>query len=204
MSTRSNIYRVFEFAQQVGKSASTIRRWDREGRLVAKRGPGGQRYYDESDVQIALRVEPEQADRKVIVYCRVSARGQMLELKLQVEAMRAFCLGAGIAVGEWIEEIGSGLDFKRKKLLDLMERIERFEIKHLLVAHKARLVRFGFEYIEYFCTKHGCKVTVVNQEQLSPQQEMVEDLMAIIDCFSSRLYGLRSYRKQIKEAAEHG
>jgi predicted site-specific integrase-resolvase len=59
-------------------------------------------------------------------------------------------------------------------------------------------------FFDHFCTKHGCKLTVVNQEQLSPQQEMVGDLMAIIHCFSSRLYGLRSYKQQIKEAAEHG
>src|SRR5262245_42567086 len=131
-----NIYRVGEFARRVGKSASTIRRWDREGRLVAKRGPGRQGYYDESDVQKALRIEPEESERKTVVYCRVSARAQMADLKLQVEAMRLFCLAAGVAVDEWVEEIGGGLNFKRKKFLDLMERIERFEIGHLLVAHK--------------------------------------------------------------------
>jgi putative resolvase len=121
---------------------------------------------------------------------------------VQVGAMRTFCLGGGIAVDEWVEEIGGGLNLKRKKFLDLMDRVERCEVKQLMIAHKDRLVRFGFDFFDYFCEKHGCKLTVVNQEQLSPQQEMVEDLMAIIHCFSSRLYGLRSYKKQIKEAVE--
>ncbi len=83
-----------------------------------------------------------------------------------------------------------------------MNRIERGEIVNLIVAHKDRLVRFGFDFFDIFAQEHGCEIVVVNQEQLSPQQEMVEDLMAIVHCFSSRLYGLRNYKKKIKEAVE--
>lgn len=200
----SKIYRISEFAKRIGRTPSTIRRWEQEGKIVTRRLSSGQRYFDESDVQKVLRLEPMDNDKVVVVYCRVSSPGQKNDLRLQVEAMRTFCLGSGIAVNEWIEEIGGGMNFKRKKLLELIERTERFEIKHLLVAHKDRLVRFGFEFIEYFCARHGCKLTVANQEQFSPQQEMVEDLMTIVHCFSSRLYGLRSYRKKIREAAQHG
>ncbi len=197
----SKIYRINEFAKRIGKAPSTIRRWEKEGRFTARRGAGGQRYFDEADVQLALRVEPDEQEKKTIVYCRVSSPAQKSELKLQVEAMKTFCLGGGIAVDEWIEEIGGGMNFKRKKFIELIERIERFEIKQLVIAHKDRLVRFGFDFFAYFCETHGCKLTVANQEQLSPQQEMVEDLMAIVHTFSSRLYGLRSYKKQIQKAA---
>jgi putative resolvase len=138
-------YRIGEFAKRIGKATSTVRRWEREGKLVSRCGAGGQRDDDESDVQKALRVEPSAREKITIVYCRVSSAGQKADLRLQAEAMRTFCLGAGVAVEEWIEEIGGGLNFKRRKFLDLMDRIERFEIKHLLVAHKDRLVRFGFE-----------------------------------------------------------
>lgn len=110
-------------------------------------------------------------------------------------------LRGGVAVDEWIEEIGGGMNFKRKKFIELVERIERFEGKHLLIAHKDRLVRFGFDFFEWFCQGHGCRLAVANQEQVSPQQEVVEDLMAIVHTFSSRLYGLRSYKKQIQKAA---
>ena len=140
--------------------------------------------------------------KKTIVYCRVSSRGQLPDLKSQVEAMRQFCLGAGIAVDEWISEIGGGMNFKRKEFLSLMDRIERGEVSQLNIAHKDRLVRFGFDFFFISAQKHGCKIIVANQEQLSPQQEMVEDLMAIVNCFSSRLYGLRSYKGKIKEVAE--
>jgi predicted site-specific integrase-resolvase len=94
------------------------------------------------------------------------------------------------------------MNFKRKKFLALLERIEGGEVAQLIIAHKDRLVRFGFDFFEHFAQRHGCKIVVANQRSLSPQQEMVEDLMAIVDCFSSRLYGLRSYKKKIKEAAE--
>ena len=105
----SNIYRVNEFAKRVGKSKSTIRRWDVEGKLIAKRGAGGQRYYDEEDVRKALSVEVAETDKKVIVYCRVSSKGQAEDMRSQVKAMQVFCLGAGLAVDEWIEETGGGI-----------------------------------------------------------------------------------------------
>lgn len=202
----AKLYRVKEFAERINKSTSTLRRWDREGKLPAKRSAGGHRYYDESDVRKALGIEIPSTKKKTIVYCRVSSRNQLPDLTSQVEAMRAFCLGGGIAVDEWLEEIGGGMNFKRNAFLNLFDRIERGEIAKLIVAHKDRLVRFGFDFFLVFAQKHGCEIVVANQEQLSPQQEMVEDLMAIVHCFSSRLYGLRNYKKKIKEAAEqtHG
>lgn len=68
----------------------------------------------------------------------------------------------------------------------------------LIIAHKDRLCRFGFDFFDYLASQNGCEIVVVNQEALSPQQEMVEDLMAIIHTFSCRLYGLRKYKKDIK------
>ena len=64
--------------------------------------------------------------------------------------------------------------------------------------------RFGFDWFEHFATRHGCTITVINQESLSPQEEKVEDPMTVVHVFSCRLYGLRSYRKQIRDAAHHG
>ncbi len=193
----SKIYRINEFAKRIGKSASTLRRWDTEGRLIAKRTLTGQRYYDESDVRKILGIKD--IDRKTIVYCRVSSSNQKDDLKSQITAMEQFCLNCGIAVDEWIQEIGGGMNFKRKKFLFLMSRIATGEVEILIVAHKDRLCRFGFNFFEHMANENGCKIKVVNQESLSPQQEMVEDLMAIIHTFSCRLYGLRKYKKNIKK-----
>jgi putative resolvase len=81
-----------------------------------------------------------------------------------------------------------------------MDRIEAREVSHLIIAHKDRLVRFGFSWFERFCAEHGAQLLVLNNEQLSPEQEMVQDLLTIVHCFSARLYGLRNYRKKLKEA----
>lgn len=198
------MYRVKEFAKLVGKSPSTLRRWEREGKIKPKRSQGNQRYYTEKDLQKALNIESARQKGKVIVYCRVSSRGQNPELKHQVTAMEKFCLGQGLAVDEWISEIGGGLNFKRKKFLKLMRQVRLGEVEILVVAHKDRLARFAFDFIEEFASWYGCQIVIANQESLSPQQEMVEDLMSIIHCFSCRLYGLSNYKKQIKKIASIG
>lgn len=195
------MYKINEFAKRVGRTTTTVRRWDESGVLPAKRTAGGQRYYDESDLRKALRIELPDVEKKILVYCRVASKGQADDLRSQVQAMQTFCLGAGLAVDEWIEETGGGMNFKRKKFLEIMQRIESGEIKKLVIAHKDRLSRFGFDYFADFAERHGCEILVANQEQLSPQAEMVEDLMAIVHTFSCRLYGLRNYKKQIEKAA---
>ena len=199
-----SVYRPNEFAKLIGKSTSTLRRWDREGVLSPKRTPGNQRYYTDEDLRCIFNSEKARTPRKTVVYCRVSSSGQKGDLTSQVKAMETYCLGAGIAVDEWLNEIGGGLNFKRKVFLKLMKSIRMGEVEHLLVAHKDRLARFAFELIEELASWYECKITVVNQESLSPQQEMVEDLMSIIHTFSCRLYGLRNYKKQIRKIAESG
>ena len=85
-----------------------------------------------------------------------------------------------------------------------MEMVETGEVSEIVIAHKDRLVRFGFEWFEKFCHDHGVTILVMNAESMSPEEEMTKDLLSIIHCFSSRLYGLRKYRKHIMSlAVEH-
>lgn len=190
-------YSIGQFAQRVGKSASTIRRWEQEGKLTSKRHPSGHRYFDESDVSLVLGYPAKK--RLTVVYCRVSSANQKNELEMQIKAMEQFCLAAGISVDEWIKEIAGGTNFKRQGFLSLVDRMLRGEIAHCLIAHQDRLTRFGFDLLEHLAQNYGCQLTVVNQESLSPQQELVTDLLAVIQTFSCRLDGLRKYKKQIQE-----
>lgn len=192
------IYKPNEFGEKIGKSVVTLRRWDRLGILPAKRTPTGHRYYDDEDVIAYLGIK--RPKRKTIVYCRVSSVGQKNDLKSQVDAMEQFCLSSGVAVDEWVQEISGGMNFKRKKFLAIVNEIIDGKVEKLIVAHKDRLVRFGFDFLDHLASEHGCEIVVVNQESLSPKQEMVEDLMSIIQTFSCRLYGLRKYKKAIQEA----
>jgi putative resolvase len=98
------------------------------------------------------------------------------------------------------EEIGGGLNFKRPKFLKLIDALNGGEVACLVIAHKDRLARFGFELMEHLAEKQSCALLVMNHETLSPEREMVEDLMAITHCFSARLYGLRNDRKSLKKA----
>lgn len=193
----SEIYRINEFAKRIGRATSTVRRWEREGKLTARRLPSGQRYFDESDVRAMLGGAP--GKRLTVVYCRVSRAGQRDELASQVKAMEQYCRAGAIAVDEWIQEVGGGMNFRRKRFLAMIERIQRGETGRILIAHKDRLVRFGFDLPDHLSREHGCGIVVVNQESLSPEQEMAEDLLAIVHTFSCRLDGMRKYRKQIKE-----
>ena len=97
------IYRVQEFAKLVGKSPSTLRRWEREGKIKPSRSKGNQRYYTDKDLQVALNVERHSLIGKTIVYCRVSSRAQLPELNHQVNAMEQFCNVHGLSVDEWVD-----------------------------------------------------------------------------------------------------
>ena len=194
--------RPHEFAEQIGVSVETLRRWDRTGKLPAKRTPSNHRYYTEEDLAYAKGLKPAVENRYIVVYCRVSSQKQKSELANQKDSMEQFCLARGYAVDEWITEIGGGLNFKRRKFLSLIEDALSGKIEIIVIAHKDRLCRFAFDLIEQLLEKRGCCIVVANAESLSPQQELLEDLMAVVHCFSCRLYGSRSYRKEKEKAIQ--
>jgi putative resolvase len=121
----------------------------------------------------------------------------------RINAVRLSRSARGLTVDEWVAEIGGGLNFTRPKFLKLVDAIIAGEIATLVIAHKDRLARFGYELLMHLCDTHHCTLLVLNQETLSPEQEMIQDLLAIVHCFSSRLYGLRNYRKALKDALAH-
>ena len=141
--------------------------------------------------------EESKPKRKTVVYTRVSSSAQKPELQNQVLAMEQFCLGKGLIIDEWISEVGGGLNFKRRKFLKLISSILSGEVETIVVAHKDRLCRFAYDFVEYLATKNDCSIIVVNQPSSSQKQELVEDLLSIVHCFSCRLYGQRNYKKNL-------
>jgi len=193
------IFKVGEFAEKIGRSVSTLQKWDRAGKLKARRTSTNRRFYTDEDFRIVMNLETSPEDRVSYSYARVSSAGQKSDLESQKRAIQQFCQASGIPIQEHLSDIGSGLNYKRKNFVQLMEWVEKREVASIVIAHRDRLVRFGFEWFEEFCKKHGVKVIVINNESLSPQAEMTQDLLSIIHCFSSRLYGLRKYKGQIKK-----
>ena len=95
---------------------------------------------------------------------------------------------------EIVKAIGGGLNYKRKGLLKLLERIHSGEKLQIVVAHKDRLARFGFELTQWMAQQNGGEVVVLNDTSASPKEELTQDILSILDTFSGCLYGLRRYR----------
>lgn len=194
------MYTPAVFAKRVGVSVKTLQKWDRMGVLPAKRTITNRRYYTDEDLAAALRLPRVQKERRTVAYCRVSSQAQKPDLANQRRVVEAFCTQRTIAVDEWMMEVGGGLNFKRKQFLSLVDAIVEGQVERVIVAHQDRLARFGYQVLVHLCETHQCELVVMNTEELSPEQELVQDLITITHCFSSRLYGLRTYRKALKKA----
>lgn len=196
------MWKVAEFGKLVGVSSSTLRRWESDGKLIPERTLGNQRLYTETHLSIARNLKTGKTPSRVIIYCRVSSNRQKEDLLAQVKAMEQFCLAQGTSVTDSIQEVGGGLNFKRPKFLQIVQWAIQGEVKILYVAHKDRLCRFGFELVEQILQWNGGTIIVANAETLSPHEELTQDLLSIIDCFSSRLYGLRKYKAKVKNIVD--
>lgn len=184
-------YPINKFAKIIGVTSQTLRNWEQSGKLVPHhRSDSNYRYYSESQLQQILG---EQRGKKklTIGYCRVSSQKQKDDLDRQVENMRLYLLAQGTPY-EIITDIGSGINYKKHGLQDIIKRICNYEVDKVVVLHKDRLVRFGFELIEYIANLHNCQIEVVEVAEKLEQQELVEDLVQIITVFSCRLQGKRA------------
>lgn len=181
-------YKPHEFAEIIGVTVQTLQRWDKSKKLIAHRTPTNRRYYTHEQY-LAYKGETQASDGKTVIYTRVSNVGQKDDLKNQ------YANPKGMIVDEVMEDIGSGLNYDRKKWNHLIDECVKGEISTILIAHKDRFIRFGYSWYERFIKKFGAEIIVVNNETLSPEEELVQDLISIIDVFSCRIYGLPTIRK---------
>lgn len=202
------IYSVSEFANKVGYHYKTLQVLDKKGIFPAKRNQRNRRYYTDEDYYLFLnqiaKIPVEENNnnvhqkRLIITYSRVSSHGQKDDLKSQQSFIENFVASNGLQVDENLFDIGSGLNYERKNFLKILELVEQKQVEKIIIAHKDRFVRFGFYYFQNFCKKHNTEIVIINLDSCSPEQEFTEDLISIIHCFSSKLYGLRKYNKNTK------
>ncbi len=195
-------YKPKDFAELLGVSVKTLQRWDRDGILKASRTPTDRRYYTYDQYLQFKGIQTENDIRDTVIYARVSTRNQKDDLKNQVEFLKQFCNAKGIIINQCIEDFGSGLNYNRKKWNTLLNEVMENKIKTIVISNKDRFIRFGYDWFEKFCEKFNTKIIIVNNEILSPNEELVQDIISILHVFSCRLYGLRKYKKQIKEDEE--
>lgn len=195
-------YSIAETAKLLNVTAQTLRNWDKSGKLKPHHTTdSGYRYYSQEQLNKILGVKD--TPRKVIGYCRVSSHKQKDDLDSQVENMRTYLLAQGKPF-EVITDIGSGINYKNKGLREIVKLITQNKVYKVVVLYKDRLLRFGYELIEYIATLYNCDIEVIDNTEKTEQQELVEDMIQIITVFSCKLEGKRANKtkKMIKELLE--
>jgi excisionase family DNA binding protein len=179
----------------------TLYNWNHTGKIESITTQGGRYRYAKTEVMSFLPtiIENKEEIRESFCYCRVSTASQKEDLQRQIDFFKTKYPNHTI-----IKDIGSGLNFKRKGLQTLLDFAIKGNIKEIVVTHKDRLCRFGFDLIEKIVSSSNGKIVVLNQRNTSPQDELVNDLLSIITVFSSRMYGLRSHtiKNKIKETIQ--
>ena len=201
----SKYYSINEFSKILGVSAQTLRNWDKNGKLHPHHTSGnGYRYYSHEQLNQVMNIKPN-LDRIVIGYCRVSSNKQKDDLERQIENVTLYLTAQGRPF-EIISDIGSGINYKKKGLKELIKRISQNKVEKVVVLYKDRLLRFGFELIEYMASLYNCDIEIIDNTERSEQQELVEDLVQIITVFSCKLQDKRANkaRKLVKELIEEG
>jgi predicted site-specific integrase-resolvase len=192
METNKHLYKPREICKLYGITPRTLLNWSYNRRIkFIRTDTGHRRYYFEDSTKPAGRK---------ICYCRVSSQGQKEDLERQSNYMRL-----RYPSYEIITDIGSGINFKRKGFNAILDSAIKGDVAEIVVTHRDRLCRFGFELVERLVTKcsHGV-IVVLDHKETSPNEELVCDLISIVTVFSSRIYGLRSHKikNKIKEAAK--
>ncbi|EQD78503.1 DNA binding domain protein, excisionase family [mine drainage metagenome] len=166
---------------------TTLRKWDREGKIRCIRLQNNYRRVPESEINRILGIMKE---RTSYIYARVSSSGQKEDLERQKQNLTTVSPQSVV-----ISDVRSGMKFNRKGFLELLDLIEDDKVSTIYITHKDRLARFGFDLIERICEIHGTKIVETDGEEiLSANEELSRDLISIITSFSARLYGLRSHK----------
>ena len=196
-------YSINEFSKILGVSAQTLRNWDANGKLHPHHtSSNGYRYYSHEQLSQVINIKPK-IDRKVIGYCRVSSNKQKDDLQRQIDNVKMYLISQGKPF-EIISDIGSGINYKKKGLKELIKLITQNKVEKVVVLYKDRLLRFGFELIEYVASLYNCEIEIIDNTEKSEQQELVEGLVEIITVFSCKLQGKRANkaRKFVRELIE--
>ena len=182
------LVKIGEAARLLGTDHSTLRKWESTGELLpARKTRGGTRYYDVAEL---MSFTNEAAP--TLCYCRVSSHDQKDDLDRQQELLEAYCAAKGWRT-RIIRDLGSGMNYRKKGLNQLLELIMKRQIKRLVLSHKDRLLRFGAELVFSLCDIQGIEIVIIHKgDQPSFEEELANDVLEIITEFSARLYGSRS------------
>jgi predicted site-specific integrase-resolvase len=174
--------------RRYGVSSGTLRRWADSGKIKSIRSPGGHRLFELPDDELVEEKVPTRRPGDVVVYIRVSSGKQ----KDDLERQRAYMLDRrpGSRV---VKDVASGINWKRPGLLSILDGAVDGTVKEVVVASRDRLSRLGFDILEWMLRRHGCALTVLQSVDQSPEDELSDDLLSIVQVFCCRRNGKRRY-----------
>lgn len=191
-----------EAATLLGVTVRTLHRWELDGKIRSTRTAGGHRRYDITDL-----ISNKSHSQLTVGYARVSSHDQKNDLTRQVLVLESYCAKHGWGF-EVIQDLGSGINYKKKGLIRLIKLITSYQVERLVLTHKDRLLRFGSDLIFALCEQFGTEVIIINRSDDSTfEEDLASDVLEIITVFSARLYGSRSHKnkkivEELKEVAK--
>ena len=200
-----DLYKPKEVEKMLGIACKTVYQWGSAGRLEFSVTPTGKRMYHRESLiaqleQLGLLFDDTGESRRDVVYSRVSSNEQKQKGDLDRQALKIIEAVEDLKNPLVLKEVGSGLNDRRPKLKKLIEMIENDQVRNVYVSYKDRLTRFGFEYLKTIAELHETEIIVLNKEDnrtsQSIEDELVEDMMALIASFSGKFYKLRSRREK--------
>lgn len=186
--------KLSEYAKRIGVTRFTAHRWFHDGKIPgAYQLPSGLIYVPDS----IFDTEKPEPKGLTVVYARVSSSEQRkTNLETQAERLTQFAIANGWVVDKVIKEVGSGLNDERKKLTDLLRSDAK--IDRIIVEHKDRLTRFGFNYLQILADKIGFEIVVVNPT-MTDNEDLIQDFASVITSFCARLYSRRRAKRQTEK-----
>ena len=207
----NRLVKIGAAAKMLGTTPGQLRKWEANGELLpARKTQGGTRYYAIADLfgrsaaaspAAASPAAASPEEPLTVCYARVSSHDQKADLDRQQAALEAYCATKGWRT-RVIRDLGSGMNYRKKGLQELLELILHRRFERLVITHQDRLLRFGAELVFRLCELQGIEIVIVHQgEQPSFEEELAQDVLEIITVFSARLYGSGSHQsKQLLDA----
>ncbi|MFV2014528.1 MAG: IS607 family transposase [Candidatus Heimdallarchaeota archaeon] len=198
------VYTVSQASILLGVCPTTIRRWDKSGSIKCYRTSGGHRRIAKEEINRIISGKKRRYARRkrgVAIYCRVSSHEQKKkgDLRRQQEVLREYCEAKKIKITDELSDVASGLNARRNGVLKLCKLVVKGRISKVVITYKDRLTRFGFDYLKNYFDSYGVQIISIKARQTpTVQEEMVDDLIAIITSFSGKIYGMRSGKRSNK------
>lgn len=192
------LYKIGEACKILGVKEGILRKWSDSGKIRTIRTPGGMRLFDLSTLDTSLnRKTIEKYNMLTILYSRVSSSKQKDDLLRQKEYLRNNLPDKySRKTLHDISDVGSGLNFKRPGLLQILGWVKEGKVSTIVVASRDRLARFGFELIDWVCKEFGTEILVLDTADTTPEAELGKDLMSIVQVYCCRWNGQRRYKKE--------